>query len=98
MTLDRYIRVPANAEDLSQFLKSATQTNTYLHESLELGNVKYLKAIDYLNDEEGCKVEPCESVFASGMPGAMSIEELETMVYLGEWLIQVGDQVVMLEV
>ena len=98
LTLDRQLRVPASAEELSGFLKSATQTNKHLLKPLEIGNVKYRRVIDYLSDDEDNKAESPEGVFASSMPGAMSIEELETEVDLGAWLIKIGDEIVMLEV
>ena len=89
--------MPAKATDLSQLL--ATPVNHRLHEPLHEGNLKYTKAIDYLRGEDtDDKLKSCDDVFASGMPGAMSVEELQTQIDLGAWLIQIEDQLVMIEV
>ena len=75
-----------------------SQAKSSLLEELQMGNVKYDRAIDYVEGNEDSEAPAPVTVFQSGMPGAMSIEELETDLNLGEWLISIGDQVVMCEV
>lgn len=98
LSLDRRLRIPASAEALFQFLQFATQTNPQLLEPLEVGNLKYKTALDYLKPEIDQEGKPFKGVFDSGMPGAMSVEELMEESDLRSWLIQVGDQVTLMEV
>lgn len=84
---------------MSQLLKCDSLVNAHLNEPLEFGNVKYSRAIDYLSGDNGDeKPGTHEGVFALGMPGVMSMEELRIEVDLGAWLIQIGDQLVLLQV
>ena len=90
--------MPANSEDLSQFLRSAVEPASDLLNPLEVGNIRYPRAIDYVKEEQDETGKPPEGVFDSGMPGAMSLEDLQAETDLGKWTIQVGNQIAMLEV
>ena len=96
--MDHQLRVPANTDDLSLFLEAAPVTHLELFNPLEMGNLKYDRAIDYVEGNVGEGDEPPKGVFDSGMPGAMSLEQLQEQTDLGTWLIQIEDQITTLEV
>ena len=102
MALERRLALPANREDIHRILQSSLSATTRLNEKLEIGNVKYERALDYVNgaglDPEPSILPNSINVFEAGTPGAMSLVEVESNIDLGRWGLVIGDEVVSLEV
>ncbi|KAL9640229.1 MAG: hypothetical protein Q9164_000416 [Protoblastenia rupestris] len=101
MALERRLALPANREDMYRILQSSSPAATRLNEKLEIGNVKYERALDYVNgaglDPEPSILPNSTNVFEAGTPGAMSLVEVESNIDLGRWGLVIGDEVVSLE-
>jgi len=99
MSLERKLQLPSDPSKLSTLLQSSSP-NSPLHKSIEIGNVKYNQALEYAKgspDPDSGAIE-VENVFDAGMPGAMSIEELESKVDLGSWGVRLRDGIFQLKV
>ena len=81
---------------IERYLKSPS-----FQQKLDLGPVKYEFALDYMNgsDESGDlnKGRGETNVFQAGMPGAMTITEIQETMNLGHWKLMIGDRIVFLE-
>ena len=82
---------------IERYLKSLS-----FQQKLDMGPVKYKFAFDYMNgsDESGDfdKRRGETNVFQAGMPGAMTITEVQETMNLGHWKLMIGDRIVLLEV
>ena len=82
---------------IERYLKSPS-----FQQKLDVGPVKYKFALDYLNGSQksgDCNRRRGEtSVFQAGMPGAMTITEIQETMKLGHWRLMIGDRIVLLEV
>ena len=84
MAIERYLKGPS------------------FQQKLDMGPVKYKFALDYMygSDESGHfnKRRGETNVFQAGMPGAMTILEIQEKLNLGHWRLRNGDRIVLLEV
>ena len=82
---------------IERYLKSPS-----FQQKLDMGPVKYKFALNYMNgsDESGDfdKRRGETNVFQAGMPGAMTITEIQETMNLGHWKLMIGDRIVLLEV
>lgn len=82
---------------IERYLKSPS-----FQQKLDMGPVKYKFALDYMNgsDESGNfdRRRGETTVFQAGMPGAMTITEIQETMNLGHWKLMIGDRIVLLEV
>ena len=82
---------------IERYLKSPT-----FQQKLDMGPVKYKFALDYMNgsDESGDLNQRRgeANVFEAGMPGVMTITEIQETMNLGHWRLMIGDRIVLLEV
>ncbi|KAL9127097.1 MAG: hypothetical protein Q9217_003972, partial [Psora testacea] len=101
MALERSLALPAKPEDLEKLLRSSSPTASRLDEKLEMGNVKYDTAMEYVNgvasDPEPSILPGSTNVFEAGTPGAMSLGEVMRNIDLGQWGLVIGNKVVRLE-
>ena len=100
MTLERALKLPASLPDAATLEEQPSLHDPRLEEKLEVGNVKYAKAIEYVNGQPSMPLEGgiASNVFEAGTPGALSLQELENSINLGVWNLAIGDSVVSLEV
>lgn len=102
MALERSLALPAKSEDVQRILQSSSTTALRLDQKLEMGNVKYEKALHYVHgaglDPELSLLPNSTHVFEAGTPGAMSLVEVKNSIELGQWGLAIGDEVVNLEV
>ena len=98
LALDQHLRVPANPDELSLFLESSLETGSDLLKPLEMRNVKYARAIDYVKENAQENEETPDGVFEASMPGALSLVELREQTDLDNWLVRLGDHITTLEV
>ena len=84
MAIERYLKCPE------------------FRQKLDVGPVKYKFALDYLtgSHESGDfdRRRGETTVFQAGMPGAMTITEIQETMKLGHWRLMIGDRIVLLEV
>ena len=82
---------------IERYLKSPS-----FQQKCDMGAVKYKLALDYMNgsDESGDfdKRRGETNVFQAGMPGAMTITEIQETMNLGHWKLMIGNRIVLLEV
>ena len=82
---------------IERYLKSPS-----FQQKLDMGSAKYKFALDYMygSEESGDfnKRRGETNVFQAGMPGAMTITEIQEKVSLGHWRLRIGDRIVLLEV
>ena len=82
---------------IERYLKSPS-----FQQKLDVGPVKYKFALDYLtgSHESGDfdRRRGETTVFQAGMPGAMTITEIQDTMKLGHWRLMIGDRIVLLEV
>lgn len=99
MTLERLLKLPATSEETEKLLHSS-EAPAQINEKLEIGNLKYSKAVEYINGQSLKSSAPSDvsGAFEAGTPGVMSPEEVESRFNLGQWRFAIRDQVVSLEV
>ncbi|KAL9104188.1 MAG: hypothetical protein Q9163_000840 [Psora crenata] len=101
MALERILSLPANPADVEEFSKSSAAATSRLDGKLEMGNVKYEKALEYVNggvlDPEPSGLPNSTNVFEVGTPGVMSLAEVKGSIKLGEWGLSIWHKVVNLE-
>lgn len=82
---------------IERYLKSPS-----FQQKLDMGPVKYKFALDYMNgsDESGDlnNRRGETNVFQAGMPGAMTLTEIQETMNLGHWRLMIRDRIVFLEV
>ena len=82
---------------IERYLKSPN-----FQQKLDMGPVKYKFALEYLNESresgETNRRRGKTNAFQAGMPGAMTIAELQETMNLGHWRVEIGDRIVLLEV
>lgn len=82
---------------IERYLKS-----TNFQQKLDVGPVTYKFALDYLNGSHGSgdsnRGRGETTVFQAGMPGAMTVTEIQETMNLGHWRLEIGDRIVLLEV
>lgn len=131
LALERKLEIPSDPALLTSFLGLQPPSSTIpglLESKIELGNVRYARARDYIiqrpegsanassqpvpsppastspsaseedSDEDSNRHQTPKSVFEAGTPGALSIEEVEASVDLGQWPIRFGELSAVLEV
>lgn len=99
MAVERALEVPSNS--LTVFLQSDRATTSNFRKELDMGPSKFKLALGYINGqdrEQDSEGEKASNVFHAGTPGALSLEELEEKVDLGQWNLKLGQRVVKLEV
>ena len=99
MTLERLLNIPSDHEDLKRYL-NASEDNKALSQRLEVENVRYDKAIEYLlgNRPDKTISRKVSNAFQAGMPGVLSRSELIKIVNLGQWRLRIGKRILHLEV
>ena len=102
MALERTLALPAKSEDVEKLLQPSRLAASRLDAKLEMGNVMYDKALEYVNGAgsgpELVSLPSSANVFEAGTPGALSLAEVKSHVELGRWGLVIGDKVVKLEV
>ena len=82
---------------IERYLKSPN-----FQQKLDVGPVKYKFALEYLNGShesgDSNRRRGKSNAFQAGMPGAMTISEIQETMNLGNWRLEVGDRIVLLEV
>ena len=82
---------------IERYLKSPS-----FQQKLDMGPVKYKFALEYRNGSEESggfdKRRGETNVFQAGMPGAMTITEIQETMNLGHWKLIIGARIVLLEV
>ena len=99
MAIERALEVPTNS--LTVFLQSDRATTSNFRKELDMGPRKFKLALEYINghnQEQDSEGKEASDVFHAGTPGALSLEELEEKVDLGQWNLKLGQRVVKLEV
>ena len=84
MTVERYLKSPS------------------FQQKLDMGPVSYKLALTYMNgsveSDSFDKGRGEMTVFQAGMPGAMTIREVEDIIDLGHWRLKIGERIVLLQV
>lgn len=99
MAAERVLEVSSNS--LTIFLQSDRTTTSSFRKELNMGPSKFKFALEYINgqdqkqDSEG---EEVSNVFHAGTPGALSLEELDEKVDLGQWSLKLGQRLLKLKV
>ena len=82
---------------IERYLKSPS-----FQQKLDVGPVRYKFALDYLNGShesgDSNRRRGKTNAFQAGMPGAMTITEIQETMNLGHWRLEIGDRIVLLEV
>ena len=66
-----------------------------------MGPSKFKLALEYMDgqdQEQDFEGKEASDVFHAGTPGALSLEELEERVSLGQWNLKLGQRLIKLEV
>lgn len=94
MEIERALELPASSEQLEETLKIPSIASR-LDREIEIGNVKYDKALEYVKqqDPRTSGINSSSTVFEAGMPGVMPLSELGEKVDLGSWKLAVKDRV-----
>ncbi|KAF6221369.1 hypothetical protein HO133_002224 [Letharia lupina] len=98
MAAERVLEVSSNS--LTIFLQSDRTTTSSFRKELNMGPSKFKFALEYINgqdqkqDSEG---EEVSNVFHAGTPGALSLEELDEKVDLGQWSLKLGQRLLKLK-
>lgn len=99
MAVERALELSLNSP--TTFLQSDRATASKFGEELNMGPNKFKLALAYVNvqdqnqDAEG---KEAMDVFHAGTPGALSLEELEEQIDLGQWKLKLGQRIVKLQV
>ena len=99
MAVERALEVSPNS--LTSFLQSDRATTSDFRKELDMGPSKFRLALEYMNlqdqnqDAEG---QEASGVFSACTPGALSSEELEEKVDLGQWNLRLRGRIIKLEV
>lgn len=99
MAVERALDVSFNS--LTIFLQSDRVSASNFRKELSMGPSKFKLALEYINgqdpnqDSEG---KEASDVFHAGTPGALSLEELEEQIDLGQWKLKLGQRLINLEV
>ena len=102
MALERTLGFSTNP--LAIFLQSDRATTSNFQEELNMGPSAFKLALEYIDwqdqkqDPEGPEGEKTTNVFTAGTPGALSLNDLEREVDLGQWKLKLGQRLVNLEV
>ena len=99
MAVERALEVSPNS--LFVFLQSDRATTSNFQKELNMGPSKFKLALEYINlEDENQDVggQEASNVFHAGTPGALSLEEVEENVDLGQWILKLGRRLVKLEV
>ena len=99
MTFDRLLQVPAGPDDLAEYLRSSLQSSR-LHRELEIGNVHFDSALDYVKCRQSSATARTRfaSAFEAGTPGVLSLMEVQDQVELDRWKLRIGGAMMRLEV
>ena len=99
LAIERALKISSNS--LTSFLQSDRATTSNFGEELNMGPSKFKLAVEYAigqdrkQDSEGKEATDC---FHAGTPGALSLEEVEEKIDLGQWKLKLGQRLVKLEV
>lgn len=99
MAMERALEISSNS--LTVFLQSDRATTSTFRKELNMGPNDFKLALGYISgqdQEQDSKGREASDVFHAGTPGALSLEELEAKVDLGQWKIKLGQRLVKLEV
>ena len=99
MTIERTLAIPPDIKE-AQDLMDGPLTAPQFDKGIEYGNVRYPKAVEYLIGRSPAQLASTigSSIFELGIPGAMSLEEVEKDMSLGDWKVLVGVNPVALKV
>ncbi|CAF9910945.1 MAG: Arginyl-tRNA--protein transferase 1 [Alectoria fallacina] len=98
LAIERALKISSNS--LTSFLQSDRATTSNFGEELNMGPSKFKLAVEYAigqdrkQDSEGKEATDC---FHAGTPGALSLEEVEEKIDLGQWKLKLGQRLVKLE-
>lgn len=94
MEIEKALGLPASSEQLEEAL-TLPSIASRLDRKIEIGNVKYDKALDYVKqqDPRTSVINSGSTVFEAGTPGVMPLSELGQKVDLGTWKLAVKDSV-----
>ena len=81
------------------FLQSGAAVSFDFSKELGMGPERFKYYLEYINGlcENGLTEWP-QSAFEAGMPGALTIDEVEDRVDLGQWRLKIRGRIVCLEV
>lgn len=99
MAVERELELSPSS--LTTFLQSHQATASNFQKEMNMGPKKFKLALEYVNwqdQEHNSKAKAASNVFQAGTPGALSIEELEEKVDLGQWKLKLGQRLVRLAV
>lgn len=99
MALERALE--ASPASLTTFLQSERATTSNFQKELDMGPSQFKLALNYIDGQDQEQVSggnDASDVFQAGTPGALSLEELEEKVDLGQWSLKLGQRVVKMEV
>ena len=91
MAIERSLGLPPDFENLKATLKDPV-ISSRLNDRIEIGNVRYTKALDYVNGQTLALPFTTigSSIFEIGLPGALSLDEVLESVPLHEWKVSIG--------
>ena len=97
MDIEKALNIPPSS--LTTFLQSDLATASNFHRELSMGPKKFNLALEYIHGpEQSSRADDATDVFHAGMPGTLSLEELEETVDLGQWRLKLGQSLFKLEV
>ena len=99
MTVERALEVPANS--FTTFLQSDRATASDFRAEVKMGPERFKLAYEYMNGhdyEQTLRANEASDVFHAGTPGALSLEDLDETVDLGQWRLKLGLRLAKLEV
>ena len=99
MAVERALELSSNTP--TTFLQSDRATTSNFDEELNMGPSQFKHALAYINGQDqnqDSKGKEVTDVFHANTPGALSLEELEEKIDLGQWKIKLGQRLVKLEV
>ena len=87
---------------LSTFLQSDRATGSDFQQELGMGHFDFISAFEYIRGSDLDRDVECTkdiaTVFQACAPGALSLEQVEQDIDLGQWKLRIGDMIVCLEV
>ena len=99
MAVERVLEVSPCS--LTTFLQSDRATASSFPKELGMGPHRFKLALGYINgqdQEQHSEEDEVSSVFQAGTPGALSSEQLEDRIELGQWRVKLGQRLVKLAV
>ena len=99
MKIERLLEIPSSKEELENYLRDSTKQGL-MKQEIAIGNVHYEKALTYItgSSHDVNSVTQAQNGFAAGMPGILSLKEVEESIDLDKWRLRLYDMIVRLQV